>query len=295
MRLSTDWSTPASAPRPHYFPNADSLAAVFGDQPHEADYGPTITSALLFQQPETGEFRRSLDFRDGLVVSGGKAPAAGAAVVGKRSGAHATLVHDPILDWGGWRDAAAGLLVIDNGNGRDFEKGEPLDIGSGLASAIARKADVRHHHWFLAEDGGYPPNAEPLAGIFRSPFWLRRNRYVESAAPLSPAASSPQRPPSRRLKVESFRAAFAGTSKRTAFAATSLDHALDPSHFRTALLADHISMIFPPRSVEVPRQGPPRADGARRALPCRCSAGSWTASPRAWPNTSTRTHSPVSI
>ena len=237
----------------HYFPNADSLAAVFDcDEPHEADYGPTITSALLFQQPETGEFRRSLDFRDGLVVSGGKPPVVGATVVGKQSGAHAMLVHDPILDWGRWEDAAAGVLVIDEGNRRDFKKDEPLDIyidfGQAIASARARRPDVRHQHWFLAEDGGYPPNAEPLAGIFRSPFWLRRNRYVESAA--TPMAASPQRAPARRLKVESFRAAFAGTTKRTAFAATSFDRALDPSHFRTDLLADQITMIFPAWFVE---------------------------------------------
>ncbi len=50
----------------HYFPNSDSLAAVFEcDEPHEADYGPTITSAMLYNKPAKNEFSCSVDFAEG--------------------------------------------------------------------------------------------------------------------------------------------------------------------------------------------------------------------------------------
>ena len=33
----------------------------------------------------------------------------------------------------------------------------------------ARLALIAHEHWFLAQDGGYPPDLEPLVGMFQSP------------------------------------------------------------------------------------------------------------------------------
>ncbi len=33
--------------------------------------------------------------------------------------------------------------------------------------------------WILVQDGGLPADLEPLLGIFRSPLWMRRNRYLE--------------------------------------------------------------------------------------------------------------------
>jgi choline dehydrogenase-like flavoprotein len=228
----------------HYFPNADSLGAVFHcDQPHEADFGPTITSALLFNHPESGPFRCSVDFIDGLRLPGCRPPRAGAIVCGGTSGAHARLMHDPLLDWGSWDGGAAGTLIVEQvaDGDRSFQAGERLTIG-GVALATARTATIEHEHWFLLEDGGYPPDTEPLTGIFKSPLWLRRNRYVEGEK--EPLAAALRRA-STRLRVSAFGASAAGTAKSGLDNQSFFDRAFDPSGFRTSLLADQIMQLFP--------------------------------------------------
>jgi hypothetical protein len=195
----------------HYFPNADSLSVVFDcDEPHEADYGPTITSAVLFQRPVEGPCSRSLDFHRGVLKRGQPRAAAGQTVVGVTSKARAELTHDPILDWGRWRSGdAAGTLVFSGD--APFQDGEELLIGDS-ARAVARSQVAHLGHWFLAEDGGFPTDLEPLIGMFRSPLWLRRNRYLE-------AGERPERAPRRpaqaaRLRVKAVANALGGTARR---------------------------------------------------------------------------------
>ena len=175
----------------HYFPNADSLAAVFDcDEPHEADYGPTITSAMLYNQPAKNEFSCSVDFTEGKETPRSRerfsqprrrvGPSAGATVT-SRSGGEAILSHDPILDWGNWKGDAAGSLAlvikqasstrairsgsaIDGGQGRSGGQGL---LGAGRASAVVPRRGRR-----------LSARLEPLLGVFRSPLWLRRNRYL---------------------------------------------------------------------------------------------------------------------
>ena len=202
-----------------YFPNADSLAAVFDcDEPHEADYGPTITSAVLHQSAAKGDFSCSLDFRAGRVV-GDQKVRAGMQVRGTTSGATAELAHEPILDWGAWKDGdAVGALVFAGVEGTfKFEggEGERLDIG-GQATATIRAPLRFHEHWFLVEDGGYPSDVEPLAGIFRSPFWLRRNRFIECAAAASRSGVAPLRPAAQHLRLDALKDAVGATAPRTA-------------------------------------------------------------------------------
>lgn len=246
-RKTTD-ETPLGS---HYFPNADSVAAVFNcKEPHEADYGPTITAALLYKSPAQGEFSCSLDFDKGHLKNGyTRAPAAGLEVRGKTSGATATLSHEPLLDWGSWQDGAAGALLLTDvedqfkSNGKRFESGEVLLIGDE-ACAIVRSGPFRHEHWFLAQDGGYPPDIEPLIGMFRSPLWLRRNRYIEFSA-VKPAAP-PRRPPEQHLRLQSFSDSVLGTARRAGSASGFVDRAFDPRQVRAAgLLADQISTFFP--------------------------------------------------
>ncbi len=230
----------------HYFPNADSLGAVFNcDLPHEADYGPTITSAVLFQRTATGDFATSLDFLDGRLVRGTRPPpAAGDRVRGTTSGTTAILSHSPVLDWGRWEDGrAAGTLVIAGIDGRGFIAGEPLEIGSN-ATATARGRQIVHDHWFLLQDGGYPPNLEPLVGIFKSPLWMRRNRFVEFAGAKAPP---PQRRPSgQRLMVQSFANSFGGTS-RSAGSGGVFERAFGSERLRaTALVSQQFSDFLPP-------------------------------------------------
>jgi choline dehydrogenase-like flavoprotein len=225
----------------HYFPNADSLATVFDCRDsHEADYGPTITSALLYRRPVKDEFGWSLDFSDGNGPETG--PSAGAKVRGTRSGATAVLSYSPQLDWGHWKSGgAAGMLVFNAVSGR-FEPTETLDIDGG-ATATARSTAVRQTHWFLAEDGGYPPDLEPLVGVFRSPLWLRRNRYVEFVS--STTTKSPQRS-AQQLRVQSLTDSIAGTARRAGSAGGLLDRVFDPTRFRaTDLLEQQIGTFFP--------------------------------------------------
>jgi choline dehydrogenase-like flavoprotein len=214
-----------------YFPNSDALAAVFDcDEPHEADYGPTITSAVLYDQPaQEGEFSCSIEFTSG---EGGMDPVAGMVVTSSSSGT-AILAHPPILDWGQWttEDATGTLVLTEISAEAQFRSGDTLTFyadGTEMATARASSGVRRQHEWFLVEDGGYPTDVEPLVGMFRSAMWLRRNRYLETPivgpqSPSSPAGDSGQprasraaaplrRPPTGRLRVGAFADALAATS-----------------------------------------------------------------------------------
>ena len=194
----------------HYFPNTDSLAAVFEcDEPHEADYGPTITAAVLHRSTAKGDFSCSLDFTGGYCPRDGAKPAAGMTVRCDKTGVTAQLAHDPILDWGDWheRDAVGTLVFSDK---VPFKAKDELVIGRD-AHVKVRSALVEKTHWFLAQDGGYPPDLEPLVGIFRSPLWLRRNRFIESLSKLSGPIAPPRRSARRHLRLAAFTDALRGT------------------------------------------------------------------------------------
>ena len=218
----------------HYFPNSDSLGVVFDcDEAHEPDYGPTITSALLYDRAADDVLTQTLDFESGCLARGASKdpgdtePVAGTEVRSS-SGGRAVLAHDPILDWGGWEqgDAVGALALTDIKGTGEFKSGDELTFAGGTATAVASSPLIAHHHWFLVEDGGYPPDLEPLVSAFRSPLWLRRNRYLEDAPrqraaaelPATPRQAAPlRRPPAGRLRVEAFADALGATS-RTAFA-----------------------------------------------------------------------------
>jgi choline dehydrogenase-like flavoprotein len=221
-----------------YFPNADSVAGVFDCRdPHEVDYGPTITSAILYRKDVDDEFAWSLDFSHGR----GPAPEAGARIVGRNSKAGGVLSYYPLLDWGTWNTGAAGAFVLTSVEGT-FVANEDLDIEGG-ATAKARSTAVRQKHWFMAEDGGYPPDLEPLVGIFRSPVWLRRNRFVEFVD--SPQLQLPRRS-AQQLRVQALTDSISGTARRAGSAGGLLDRAFDPTRFRaTDLLAAQLGSFFP--------------------------------------------------
>jgi hypothetical protein len=121
----------------------------------------------------------------------------------------AQLAHDPILDWGDWHERdAVGTLVFSEKV--PFEAGDELVVGPD-AHVKVRSALVEKTHWFLAQDGGYPPDLEPLVGIFRSPLWLRRNRFIESLAKLSGPIAPPRRSARRHLRLAAFTDALRGT------------------------------------------------------------------------------------
>jgi choline dehydrogenase-like flavoprotein len=222
---SVEWQAARRSLGSHYFPNSDSLAAVFDcDQPHEADYGPTITSALLYDQPANdGEFACSIEFTNG---SGRRGPTAGMKVTSTSNGT-ALLAHPPICDSGAWNsaDADGTLVVTEIGIAGAFNAGDRLTFHAGddlVATAQATSGVRRQREWFLVEDGGYPSDVEPLVGIFRSPLWLRRNRYLETPWPSGGAVAAEQpsarqttplrRPPAGVLRVGAFTEALGGTS-----------------------------------------------------------------------------------
>lgn len=281
----------------HYFPNADTLGVVFDSaKPHEADYGPTITSALLYDRPESdavrqldqrGRVTHTLDFSCGRTTTD-TVPLPGVDVFGHASGARARLAHRPILDWGKWalEPGAFGQLALTDVTG-DFQVGERLSIGE-TAHAEVRSYAAERRHWFLVEDGGYPPELEPLLGIFRSPLWARRNRFREerdehvvaaqphqlfsSSQPAAvtpyPPASAPRRTAGPHLRVAAFANALRGvppatvlgrpTDKGKAAAIDLLDNdiaKLLPQWFTDAIRRDHREILDQVAAMALPLLG----------------------------------------
>ena len=218
-------------------------------EPHEADYGPTVTAALLYQSAAVGDFSCSLDFDHGVTRCPGTEPAAGVAVRGEKSGATATLSHAPLLDWGNWQEGASGALILTGVDdqfepgGKRFEPGEVLHIGDETTATV-RFGLVRHEHWFLVEDGGYPPDLEPLVGMFRSPVWMRRNRYSERSD-VKPGAP-PRRPPPQGFRLQTVSESVLGTARRAGSSRGLIEGAFGRSQIRaTELLAAQIDTFFP--------------------------------------------------
>ena len=242
----------------HYFPNSDSLAVVFDcEEPHEADYGPTITSAFLYRK--AAENSQSLDFEDGHFTNGSaEKPAVGAEITGESSHARATLAHEPLLDWGEWDGkGAVGSLVLTDVGETTFTPGEVIEIGT---QATAKVRSVNSEHWFLVEDGGYPSDLEALTGLFRSPLWLRRNRYLEHDRP---RPSAPLRRPTKRLRLQAFADALGGTARATTAPqgalAKSFGGALGqpvksifPDWFVTAIEKDHKELLEQASAIALP-------------------------------------------
>lgn len=203
-----------------YFPNADALAAVFDcEEPQEADFGPTITSALLHTHEPSDDIC-TLEFTGGRWIPGARPPDSDTVPFPRgtrvRAGtATATLAARPMLDWGDWNSdsvPAAGSLVLEDLVGT-FAAGADVEIG-GMAVARITSGPLRKPHWFLVEDGGYPPDIEGVVGIFRSPLWLRRNRYLEACMPPRPGATL-RRPSTSHLRVDALTEALGATSNRS--------------------------------------------------------------------------------
>jgi choline dehydrogenase-like flavoprotein len=229
-----------------YFPNADSLAAVFGcDQPHEADYGPTITAALLYKAPANDDFSCSVDFCEGRSLRGiDRPPVEDVVVTGATSGAVARLAHAPLMDRGRWDGSAAGALILTDIRGQ-FQSRETIRIGEDDATATLCSSVVQHGHWFMLQDGGYPSDLEGLAGIFRSPLWLRRNRYLESAE--TRPAAPPRRPHAQRIQLKSFSDSVLATARHSAPSARGVTtRSFDSTGIRiTRLLSAPLTTFFP--------------------------------------------------
>jgi len=295
-----------------YFPNADSLAAVFDcDQPQHADHGPTITSALLYQKPRTvegaanGEVRNNevadddaanngvnngekflwaIDFRPTSLVADAaiKALQPGAAVhLGRienrqpqRDSEFARLVDPPIFDVGSFAERrGVAMLVVEAAPKADHDDCRTLSVQTkeqgwlrfGVILGKARKFE----DWFLVEDGGYPTDIEPLLGIFRSPLWLRRNRFIEPFKTRSQIATDHDRDRWRHIEEQgplhfplaTAMEALLGTPRRTTamsmkggeaskihaggFPASPLDIPPDkmlPEWFRDALASDRTEL-----------------------------------------------------
>jgi hypothetical protein len=95
----------------------------------------------------------------------------------------AELVEPPIFDVGGFESLSGiAMLVVKGGPNIEYATGDLqviLEDGGDLAFGEILGKPRKLEDWFLIEDGGYPTDIEPLLGIFRSPLWLRRNRFLE--------------------------------------------------------------------------------------------------------------------
>lgn len=194
-----------------FHPNADSIAAVFeAERPHRADYGPTITSALLYQSDQrpdrddrvlwTIDVKPHPTFRDEAELKSGVTILCG--------GNELRLVQPPMFDFGGFdQGAGVALVVVEGGDQIQPVLGRKLEVqpasGAGeapgcrvgdskpIAFANALSEARRLEDWFLIQDGGYPTDVEPALGILRSPLWLGRNRFRHGGPIKSDAAGRP--------------------------------------------------------------------------------------------------------
>ena len=184
-----------------YHPNADSIAAVFDcDQPHDADHGPTITSALLHDRPRLTEEDNedhllwAIDFKPDCVSPAWATTALrpGVEIGHGDDEARADpsrlnrtiLVQPPLFDFGGFVDGSSvAMLVVKGGTDIKQLEGQTLyaewstNIWQAFGRLLGKPRQLED--WFLIEDGGYPTDIEPVLGIMRSPLWLRRNRFLE--------------------------------------------------------------------------------------------------------------------
>ncbi|HBP86634.1 MAG TPA: GMC oxidoreductase [Nitrospirales bacterium] len=174
-----------------YHPNADSFAMVFNcDETHEADYGPTITSALLCEEKHSYDVRQpSVYFYEGEYK-----PEVSDTIIGEESGASGLVAYPPILSLGTWKTQDAdGVLMLNQVRGvfkeDEFFKIKEKDKRIGRINCSADKL----RDWFLVEEGGFPTDLEPLLGIFRSPLWLGRNRFSETDPTSSESEADPTR------------------------------------------------------------------------------------------------------
>ncbi len=250
-----------------YYPNADSLAAVFDTrEPQDADRGPTITSALLHQKPRKADngFLWAIDFR--LTESwhetyeGTRAEAARAIELALQPGAeiridtknsvNVKLAEPPIFDVGGFASpSSVAMLVVDGGQDVARAQGEiKVRWNDGDCSPFGKILGKprKLEDWFLIEDGGYPTDIEPLLGILRSPLWLRRNRFIErfddeklvQAGPLPTSGDSGP----LRFPVATAMEALFGVPRRSTRVSTGLDDVADGSSDALAALPLDISL-----------------------------------------------------
>ena len=175
-----------------YHPNADSIATVFDcDQPQESDFGPTITSALLYDGVRAGAHEHwVLDFKTCKPGDADLASELERDAVICCGGAELRLVQAPTFDFCTADGAGSPGVLVVAGDGGACRKDAVLTVGKSGAAFARLISDARPpEDWFLVEDGGYPTDIEPLLGIMRSPLWVRRNRYREE--PVEPADAAP--------------------------------------------------------------------------------------------------------
>ena len=152
------------------------------DQPQEADLGPTITSALLYDRQGTHQ-HWVLEFATSTKNDVRVASQLQRDALIRCGEAEFRLVEAPLFDFITHTGDSPGVLVI-AGDGSTCRAGQLLSIVCDGVQAFGRiVADARPlEDWFLVQDGGYPTDIEPLMGITRSPLWMRRNRYLREPA-----------------------------------------------------------------------------------------------------------------
>lgn len=108
----------------------------------------------------------------------------------------------------------------------DCDELQEMDRGPTITAAILynrESDDNSRRDWFLVEDGGMPKDLEPLLGVFRSPLWVRRNRYREVPA----SKSSKSQPTSyAQLPFETVMDVFSGLTRSAIRPRLPLAHAV---------------------------------------------------------------------
>lgn len=125
----------------------------------------------------------------------------------------------------------------------DCDQAHQAEIGPTITGSILYNTMTPEDHnreqsdlaeqsaWFLIQDGGFPADMEPLLGIFRSPLWMRRNRFLES-----PETRSRQQGHYARLPPGLARGIVSGVSNNFlgARGRVARDTATDDWHIETA-------------------------------------------------------------
>ena len=194
---------------------------------------PTTVQRLRLRfcsEPQKSTRPYMLDFQEGLSLDG-RSPRGGECVRGTRSGATATLVHEPVL-------TGESGIESPNPSSRGLDAAEPAPgtrVRGRRGTVLQRKGDSTNASSGASAAALVPrrgrrvsAESEPLVGVFRSPLWLRRNRYRETGGP---PVVPPRRPPTRHLRVEAFADALGGAARRgvSSKGAVERSFALDPA------------------------------------------------------------------
>jgi choline dehydrogenase-like flavoprotein len=163
LSLATDRpdGDPEHAPKPAHVVTLAEVVGIERSQSTSDEYPFTVTYNDLLRKRETKVSAKWVFL------------CAGALNTTQLLSANAKLLHQYArkqLGCGYYPNGDALAVVF------DCDKPHEVDRGPTITTSLLYKVDG---NWLLVQDGGVPEELDLVLGVFRSPLWLRRNRFRE--------------------------------------------------------------------------------------------------------------------